>query len=319
MFDIVGIDQPCVDLALNLAHFPKPDGREPIIKYSFQGGGKVATGLVAAASLGASCAIAGNVGDDRLADFCRRDLEYHGINTAHLVKRKGKYTSFSVVVSDRETRTRCILPHRSNGAYLGIQEIPEELLINTRYLFVPWVAECTIQAAQKARENHVQVAIDADDSTKNAEQFLPLTNVFIASKELYYQWFSNSKDYKENCRQVQKKGPEIVVFTMGRKGCFGIGKEEFFEMPAFSVDVEDTLGAGDTFHGAFLAGLSKGMNVREAAKLASAAAAIKCTRIGGRAGIPDWETVQTFIKDGRIDYTKIDKAAEFYKEGFEYV
>lgn len=319
MFDIVGIDQPCVDLSLNLAHFPKPDGREPIVKYSFQGGGKVATGLVAAASLGVSCAIAGNVGKDKLADFCRRDLEYHGVDTGCLVEREGKYTSFSVVLSDRETKTRSILPHRSNGEHLKIHEIPEELIKNTRYLFVPWVTKCTVLAARKAHLNHVQVAIDADESTEDVEEFLPLTDVFIASETLYYKWFSDSADYEENCRSVQKKGPEIVIFTMGGKGCFGVGGKEFFHMPAFSVDTVDTLGAGDTFHGAFLAGLSKGLDARKAAELASAAAAIKCTRIGGRAGIPDWETVQRFIKEGWIDYTRIDKKAEVYKEGFEYV
>lgn len=319
MFDIVGIDQPCVDLSLNLAHFPKPDGREPIVKYSFQGGGKVATGLAAASLLGASCAIAGNLGRDKLADFCRRDLEYYGVDTSCLVEREGKYTSFSVVLSDRESKTRCILPHRSNGEHLKIQEIPEELLKNARYLFVPWVTKCTILAAGKARSGCGKVAIDADESTECLDDFLPLTDVFIASETLYRKWFAGSEDYEGNCRAVQKKGPEIVVFTMGQKGCFGAGGKDYFHMPAFSVDAADTLGAGDTFHGAFLAGLSKGMEAEEAARLASAAAAIKCTRIGGRAGLPDWETVQTFLNEGWIDYTKIDEKAKRYKEGFDYV
>ena len=63
-FDVVGIDSPCMDLAVNVQHFPKANGGEQIKELSWQGGGKVASGMVAAARLGAKCAIMGNVGDD---------------------------------------------------------------------------------------------------------------------------------------------------------------------------------------------------------------------------------------------------------------
>ena len=59
-FDVVGIDSPCMDLAVNVQHFPKANGGEQIKELSWQGGGKVASGMVAAARLGAKCAIMGN-------------------------------------------------------------------------------------------------------------------------------------------------------------------------------------------------------------------------------------------------------------------
>lgn len=319
MYDVVGIDQPCVDLSVNLAHFPKPDGREPILNYSFQGGGKAATGLAAASLMGANCAIAGNVGDDRLADFCRRDLEYHGVDTRYLISRKGKYTSFSVVISELENKTRSILPHRSNGSRLGAVEIPDELLRNTRFLLVPIVNKGTLYAAAAVRRYGGKVVMDADESVEYLEEILPFTDAFVASETLYNQWFHGSEDYEGNCRSVQKKGPETVIFTMGGKGCFGVGKEGFFSLEAFPIKVVDTLGAGDTFHGAFTAGLAKGMAAYDAARLAGAAAAIKCTRIGGRAGIPDYDTVLRYLKEGYIDDTAIEKMAGFYREGFENV
>ena len=49
-----------------------------------------------------------------------------------------------------------------------------------------------------------------------------------------------------------------------------------------------------------------------AARLATAVSCIKCTRIGGRAGIPDWDTVQKYLKTGEIDYTEIDERVAFY-------
>ena len=50
-FDVIGLDSPCVDLAVNVRCFPKPNGAERIQNLSWQGGGKVASGMVAAANL----------------------------------------------------------------------------------------------------------------------------------------------------------------------------------------------------------------------------------------------------------------------------
>ena len=73
-----------------------------------------------------------------------------------------------------------------------------------------------------------------------------------------------------------------------------------------------TLGAGDVFHGAYVVGLLRGLSPKEAARLATGVSCIKCTRIGGRAGIPDWDTVQKYLQTGEIDYTEIDQRVEFY-------
>ena len=69
-FDVIGLDSPCVDLAVNVRCFPKPNGAERIQNLSWQGGGKVASGMVAAARLGLCCGIMGNVGDDKYGTFC---------------------------------------------------------------------------------------------------------------------------------------------------------------------------------------------------------------------------------------------------------
>ncbi len=55
--------------------------------------------------------------------------------------------------------------------------------------------------------------------------------------------------------------------------------------PAFTVTAVDTLAAGDIFHGALALALAEGKGEAEAMRFASAAAAIKCTRFGGRAGM----------------------------------
>ena len=67
--------------------------------------------------------------------------------------------------------------------------------------------------------------------------------------------------------------------------------------PSFRVKAIDTTGAGDVFHGALALSLSRGNSFAEAARFASAASALKCTKPGGREGIPDENTLLDFLKD----------------------
>jgi sulfofructose kinase len=61
------------------------------------------------------------------------------------------------------------------------------------------------------------------------------------------------------------------------------------------VEVVDTLGAGDVFHGAYALAIAQGGTIGEAMRFASAAAALKCSRPGGRLGAPTREEVIAFL------------------------
>jgi len=63
------------------------------------------------------------------------------------------------------------------------------------------------------------------------------------------------------------------------------------------VEVKDTTGAGDCFNAVFIACLSKGWTIEQAAKYASAAAAISIQNVGAREGLPTQNEVETFIKN----------------------
>ncbi|HAI3540318.1 TPA: sulfofructose kinase, partial [Escherichia coli] len=65
--------------------------------------------------------------------------------------------------------------------------------------------------------------------------------------------------------------------------------------PAFKVDVVDTTGAGDVFHGALAVALATDGDLAESVRFASGVAALKCTRPGGRAGIPDCDQTRSFL------------------------
>jgi len=316
MFDVVGIDTPCIDLNVNTERFPSPGHGGRIERLSWQGGGKVASGMAACARLGAKCAMMGCVGDDIYGNFILKDFVRHGVDISAMKVQKSAVSPLCIVLSDYETSNRAFLYHPGADLRFGLADMNLEMIRHTKYLFISSVNGDIEQAADIAREAGARIFIDADGYSDEIMAMLPKIDVFVGSEMFYNRLFDNA-DHEENCRYISAMGPGITVFTFGDKGCAGVSGEGFFRLPAFPVKVEDTVGAGDVFHGAFLAGLLNGDTAKEAARFASGAAAVKCTRIGGRAGVPDRETLQRFLLDGTIDYTEIDARVEFYQRGLE--
>ena len=316
-FDIVGIDMPNVDLAVNMRKFPKPNGGEPIRQLSWQGGGKIASGIVASARFGAKCAIIGAVGDDLYGRFCRDDFIRHGIDVSSLYLRESSSTGLAVVLSDEESMGRSICFRPGSAEMVRAEELNEELLRNCSYLYIAMFNDLTERAMKIARAAGAKVLVDADYYQENVDRMIPEIDVFIGSEFLFQKMFPGRNDPEECCREIREKGPEIVVFTFGEKGCAGLSKDGFFKIPAFPVHAVDTVGAGDVYHGAYAAALVRGFSAEKAALYASALAAIKCTRIGGRAGIPDFETLESFLATGEINYEEIDRRVRFYENPFE--
>lgn len=318
-FQVAGIDGPCVDLAVSVDAFPQPNGTMRVNNVSWQGGGKVATGMVAAARLGAKCAIMGAVGADNYGMFCVRDFEAHGIDVSGLEVQEEKTTSLSIVISDKQTDGRSIVYHLGTAQIPEFEDMDASILENCEYFFVSSLPDSVVEAAKKAKAAGAKIFIDADSYSEELAANVGMVDVFVGSEFVYEAMFGDDKNYEQNCEKVRQMGPEIVVFTFGANGCVGLSDEGFFTLPSFRVDVIDTVGAGDVFHGAFIAGLLQGWSVKEICRFASAVSAIKITRQGGRAGIPDKKTVMHFLETGEIDYTEIDKRVAFYGRSLQYV
>ena len=92
-------------------------------------------------------------------------------------------------------------------------------------------------------------------------------------------------------------GPSIVVQTEGADGSYTVTRDERFHLPAFPVKVLDTTGAGDVFHGAYIVGLLQGWNLRQITGFSTAVSAIKCTKLGGRVGVPCFDDAVAFARE----------------------
>lgn len=315
--DVVGVGYPVQDMLVRIEQIPKARVHvlSKILSSSWQGGGMVSTGLVAASVLGASAGMIGVVGGDLYGKACINDFRMNGVDTSHLLIDEGETTNYTIVLTETSTKERCFVANDGSKRELAEEELDEAYIRQAKYLLITEMDEVSIRAAEIAKANGVKVVIDADLYEKRTMDHIHLIDVFICSEEFYRGLFQDEK-YVIHCREIQAMGPEAAVVTLGDKGCRGVYGDTVIDQKAFTdIEVVDTNGAGDVFHGAFIYGMAQGWEPEYIARFASAVSAIKCTRQGGRAGIPDAETTKKFLETGRIDYTEIDKRVEIYKNG----
>jgi len=315
--DIIGIGTPCMDNLSILDVLPRPNRGANILETSRQGGGVTATAVVASARLGARAGYVGVAGSCMYGRAIVEDFAYNGVDTSRLVVHEGACSDFAYILSDLETEGRSILYRKGTIRSLIEADLDRDYITSAKLLHLENCTEASAIAAQWMREAGKKVVYDASSYSEAVQAFLPHIDIFIASEFYYNDYVTNCggtvEKYEENCRRIADKGPEVVVFTLGDKGCAGYSKTEgYFEAPGYTVPVRDTVGAGDVFHGAFLVGLTRGMPMADCARFSNAVAAIKIGTIGGRAGIPSYETTVKFMETGVIDPTEIDKRVEYY-------
>lgn len=318
--DIIGLGDPNMDLIVELEKLPETNTNMRMYEYCFQGGGNVATAVAASGMLGLKSAIVGIVGDDLLAQNAVEDFAYNHVDTSHLVVRENTRSNFCLCVTERYNQGKEFISKPGSFSLLTPEDLDEAFIKSAKVLHIGLFNPAVEQACKWIHEAGGKVSIDAAYYRPDIYENYQNIDIFIAS-ETYYRELCADKgfdpaDYEPAMRYVQQHGPETVIFTFGSEGCRGVWKDQYFALPAFQVDVVDSTGAGDVFHGAYIYAYLQGWEAEKCARFSSAVSAIKCTRLGGRAGIPDLPTVERFLRDGYIDYTKIDARVEQYRRGF---
>ena len=293
-FDVVGLGYCAVDYLGIVPRYPELDEKIGMLEFSKQGGGITATAMAAVGRLGGRASYIGKVGDDDLAKFILTELHEDGVDTGRVAVQAGASSQLSFVVVDRASGKRTIF-WTSSDLILEPQEIRREDILAGKVLQVDaHHPAAAIQAATWANEADIPVVMDAGTFREGSKELLERTDALIASA-LFARQFTG-EDYPEVAARLMFGGRrKIAAVTLGDKGCVYVTAEGTFHQPAFEVDVVDTTGAGDVFHGAFSFGLARGRPYGEIIEFASAVAALKCTKLGGRAGIPTYEQALDFL------------------------
>ncbi len=128
---------------------------------------------------------------------------------------------------------------------------------------------------------------------------LPSTDLLFVNQD-EAQRLGGSSDTGEAARRLREGGARVVVVKLGAQGCAVFDAAGEVRVPAFDVPVVDTTGAGDCFAGAFLAALERGLDQAEAARFASAAAALSVQQLGATAGLRSWEQTRAWMETAPV-------------------
>jgi sulfofructose kinase len=322
--DVVGLGYCSWDYLGILDEVPAFDAPTTSLDdFAISGGGPVSTALVALARLGARTGYLGAIGDDDAGLNLRRTFEEEGVDIRQLRVRAGTRSPVCICVVQAQTGKRIILCYRGTSGEVDLEPPDRAYITAARVLHLDGHhMNAAITAAQWMHETggtstvspQARVVLDANRPRPHLNELLPWVDVLItnshfptaytgepvleqaASKLLSRRRRRLLSTATASRRRVGGTGPGLVVSTLGERGCLCVTAEGQSYVPGFEVPVLDTTGAGDAFHGAFIYGLLQDWPLERTATFANAVAAMNCTALGGRAGLPRLSEVEQFLK-----------------------
>jgi sulfofructose kinase len=263
------------------------------------GGGMAATAAVAVARLGGEVAFWGRAGDDVAGRVMHEELAAHGVDVTyfHLASEARSAVS-GIFVDSQGERLICNfrglnLPDKPDWLPLNSPLNAKALLVDMRWL------TGALAVCRRARFEHIPIVLDADIAAcEDYEKLLPWVDYPIFSAPAL-EAFAPKHSVEAALNKVAVLANGWAAVTQGYKGIDWLDGQVIGHEAAFTVDVVDSTGAGDVFHGAFAYALANGQSSAQAIRFAAAVAALKCTAAGGRDGIPDLETTLTFLENSK--------------------
>lgn len=301
-----------LDFVVRAPHIPAPG--ETVLGRDFEifPGGKGANQAVACARAGdvPTCMLLA-LGEDAFAAPLEASLKAAGVQMRIVrVKEKATGTAF-ICVSDDAENAITVAP----GANLTLDadDLPPLDGFSHLLLQLEIPLETVTAYAKKARAKGVTVVLNAAPAQELSLELLALIDILIVNQGELAVVARHQGDIAQCLARIHVP---CVVVTLGRQGCWVRADGVFFSHAAFDVTSVDSTGAGDAFCGVLVAALSRGKDLPQALRLASAAGALTCTRAGAQASIPTAAAVADFLA-GQTVATPAQNAALRKMVGFD--
>lgn len=252
------------------------------------GGGCYAA--VAINRLGGSSAVLAKVGDDHFGKVLFETLDAEGIDHSHVIVDPHHHTPISSIAIDPNGE-RQILNYRDQtpAAFTGkitLNALPQAVLVDARWI------EGSLASLEYARSKQIPGVVDAESPV--SEDVMALATHIAFSRQGLSQ-FALTDSVSEGLQKAASRFSAWVCVTDGESGTHIWHGNSLETVPTPTINAVDTLGAGDVWHGAFTLQLAKGADELNAVRFANAAAALKCTRVGGGWSAPDLKEVKEFV------------------------
>jgi sulfofructose kinase len=239
--------------------------------------------------LGLRARYIGSVGTDAWGKAQIASLQAEELDL-YLREVEGTASQVAVIILEEDIGERTILWRRDPKLQYPVTQLRREMILGARLLHLDGCdTTAALQAARWAREAGMPVVIDIDELYDDStHELLRHVDYLVASS-----------DFARDPRELASRyGCRVVGITRGAEGASFYAGGRLLTSTAFKVDVADTTGAGDVFHGGFIYGLLQNWPLEDTIRFAHAVAAMKCTQIGARRGIPTIDQVKQFLSTG---------------------
>ena len=289
--DVLCVGHAAYDLTFSVSHQPGADQKISATALSECGGGPAANAAVTASRLGLRSAFAGYLGNDVFGDRHLMELEKKGVHTG-LVVRGNASTPLSIILVKPDGE-RSLVNYRENTNPIPAETISLEAYRPKVILFDGHEPFMAGKLVKHARAKDIPTILDAGSVHPGTETLASQVDYLIASST-FARNYTGHHDPVAALAEMRDLAPCIVI-TLGADGLIWRRHRDSGSMPAVPVSAVDTTGAGDAFHGAFAAGLSRQLDWRDLLDLSNTVAALCCVKIGSRHGIPTRSEVADFL------------------------
>lgn len=297
-FDAVGFGLNAVDHLIVVPEYPAYDTKIRLLEHKLSAGGQTATAMVSLQRLGLKTAYAGRFGSDAEGSFGLSTLKDDGVNVDYAEVVEGARNQIAFITIDARNGERTIVWDRDDRLAYRSDEAPVEFGSMGRVLHLDaHDPPACLRLAQAAREAGTIVSADIDNVYDGLPALLPFIDIMIGSKEFPHR-VTGISDHREALIELKTRyGCALTGMTLGTTGAIVYCDGEFIESRAFEAPggCKDTTGAGDAFHGGFLYGLLRRDDIETSLRYGNAVAAMKCSALGARPGLPTHAQLQEFL------------------------
>jgi len=285
--DVYGLGQCAWDYIGQINRFPDQDTKCEMSSLVNQGGGPVATALVALTRWGYSCTFCGVIGDDPFGQLIIDSLIEEKVDTSQVIVREGFSSQFAFIAAEDNGGKRTIFWRRPTGHPVLPEELNYDLIRQARVLHTDGLfPAASIAAARIAQNTGTIVITDAGTLREGMLELAKYSNYFIVS-EGFAEALINENNPEKACLELQRYSPGVVGVTLGSRGYLVLNHTEWIKGEAYQVNAIDTTGCGDLFHAGITLGILKGWDLKKTLDFSAWAAASVSTKLGGRDGIPE--------------------------------
>ncbi len=229
------------------------------------------------------------VGRDDWGLFIRKELRKEGVSPLYIQETDEAPTSYSTMLVSGEGG-RTALVYRGASNQLSWRQVAWDKLDGDWFYITSLGGDFNLlsKIVRTAQDKKIKIAFNPGSGEISAgdklKAFLPHLDLLIL----------NRLEASELTKTPANLPAKIVVVTAGKKGATIFRGKEKITLPAFKVKMVEETGAGDAFGAGLVAGLIKGMGLKDALRLGMANGASATTKFGPKAGllfapeIKDW-------------------------------